>query len=153
MYQANFVKHYQPTVLFQDNPDVTGIGNWTSSGTGTWGTTTDAYSGSLAITDSPSGSYSNSEEKYLTLNSSVDLSSSTAALVQFYAKWDLERNYDLVQIEARSNNAGTGWVALCGRYNKPAATALTNFHLNKKGRAALLSLSKTKLSIVDAITT
>ncbi|WP_345170446.1 M14 family zinc carboxypeptidase, partial [Algibacter aquimarinus] len=135
LYQANFVKHYQPTVLFQDNPDVTGIGNWTSSGTGTWGTTTDAYSGSLAITDSPSGSYSNSEEKYLTLNSSVDLSSSTAALVQFYAKWDLERNYDLVQIEARSNNAGTGWVALCGRYNKPAATALTNFHLNKNSTA------------------
>ena len=131
LYRANFVKFYQPNVLFQDND--TNTSNWTTSG-GSWGTTTDAHVGSVAITDSPSGAYSNSENKSITLNSTIDLSGSSQALVQFYAKWDIERNYDMVQLEA-STNGGSSWTALCGRYNKPAATALTNFHLNKNSNA------------------
>ncbi|MFD0991065.1 M14 family zinc carboxypeptidase [Mariniflexile jejuense] len=133
IYQANYIKYYQPSILFQDNPDVSGITNWTSSG-GSWGTTDNAYSGSTAITDSPSGSYSNNESKTLTLNTSINLSNSSSALVQFYAKWDIERNYDLVQFEA-STNSGSSWAALCGNYNKPAATAATNYHLNKNTTA------------------
>ncbi|TBM99356.1 DUF5011 domain-containing protein [Hyunsoonleella flava] len=129
LYQANYVKYYQSNVLFADNPDATGTSNWSTSG-GSWGTTSDAYSGSAAITDSPSGSYSNNENKTITLNSSIDLSGTSQALVQYYAKWDLERNYDLVQIEA-STNGGGSWTALCGNYNKPAAGFDTNFHLNK----------------------
>ncbi|SEP76067.1 Por secretion system C-terminal sorting domain-containing protein [Hyunsoonleella jejuensis] len=129
LYQANYVKYYQANVLFSDNPDVTGTSNWTTSG-GSWGTTSDAYSGSTAITDSPSGSYNNNENKSITLNSTIDLSGTSQVLVQYYAKWDLERNYDLVQIEA-STNSGGSWTALCGNYNKPAAGFDTNFHLNK----------------------
>ncbi|WP_019388872.1 M14 family zinc carboxypeptidase, partial [Algibacter luteus] len=127
IYRANYVKYFQQDVLFQDND--TNISNWTASG-GSWGTTGDSYIGSVAITDSPSGAYTNNENKTLTLNSSIDLSSSSHSLVQFYAKWDLERNYDMVQFEA-SIDGGTNWSALCGKYNKPAATSLTNFHLNK----------------------
>ncbi|TBN04476.1 hypothetical protein EYD45_07625, partial [Hyunsoonleella flava] len=127
IYRANYIKYYQPTVLFQDND--TDTSNWTTAG-GTWGTSGDSYVGSVAITDSPSGSYGNNENKTITLNSTIDLSNSNQALIQFYAKWDLERNYDLVQFEA-STNGGSSWTALCGRYNKPAATSLTNFHLNK----------------------
>ncbi|MFS4483587.1 M14 family zinc carboxypeptidase, partial [Hyunsoonleella sp. 2307UL5-6] len=133
LYQANYVKYYQSNVIFQDDPDVTGIGNWTTTG-GSWGTTTDAYSGSAAITDSPSGSYSNNTNKAITLNSVIDLSGTSQSLIQFYAKWDLERNYDLVQIEA-STNGGNSWNALCGNYNKPAAAFNTNFHLNKNTNA------------------
>ena len=129
LYQANYVKYYQSNVLFQDNPDATGTSNWTIAG-GSWGTTTDAYSGSTAITDSPSGAYGNNENKTITLNSVIDLSATSQALVQFYAKWDLERNYDLVQIEA-STNGGGSWNALCGNYNKPPSTPETNYHLNK----------------------
>ncbi|MFD0990995.1 M14 family zinc carboxypeptidase, partial [Mariniflexile jejuense] len=127
IYRANFVKYYQPTILFQDN-DVN-TSNWTTSG-GTWGTTTNAYVGSVAITDSPSGAYSNNENKTITLTNPINLSSSTQALVQFYAKWELERNFDLVQLEAR-RDAGSTWTPLCGKYNKPAATSVTNYHLNK----------------------
>ncbi|MGC6430550.1 MAG: M14 family zinc carboxypeptidase [Jejuia sp.] len=131
IYRANFIKYYQPSVLFQDND--TDTSNWTTSG-GTWGTTTDSYAGNRAITDSPSGAYSNSSNKTITLNSPIDLSSSSHTVIQFYAKWDLERNYDLVQFEA-STDGGSNWTALCGRYNKPAATSLTNFHLNKNSNA------------------
>ncbi|WP_152603844.1 M14 family zinc carboxypeptidase, partial [Jejuia pallidilutea] len=129
LYQANYVKYYQSNVLFQDNPDVSGTSNWTTSG-GSWGTTNDAFSGTAAITDSPSGAYGNNQNKTITLNTTVDLSGTSQALVQFYAKWDLERNYDLVQIEA-STNGGSSWNALCGNYNKPPSTAETNYHLNK----------------------
>ncbi|MDP5157115.1 MAG: DUF5011 domain-containing protein, partial [Flaviramulus sp.] len=133
LYQANYVKYYQSNVLFEDNPDVSGISNWTTSG-GSWSTTNDAFSGTTAITDSPSGSYSNNESKIITLNSAINLSNSSSALIQFYAKWDLERNYDLVQLEA-STNGGSTWTALCGNYNKPASTPLTNYHLNKNSSA------------------
>ncbi|SER01304.1 MAM domain-containing protein, meprin/A5/mu, partial [Hyunsoonleella jejuensis] len=133
IYRANFIKYYQPTVIFQDADN---ISNWNSTGNTNWGTSTDAFIGSTSITDTPSGSYGNNEENILTLgsgasNTELDLSLSTAVLIQFYAKWDLERNYDLVQLEAKSDNAATGWIPLCGRYNKPAATSLTNFHLTK----------------------
>ena len=58
MYKANIIKIYNPTVLFSDNPDTDNLTNWTSSG-GSWGTTSDSYSGTTAITDSPSGAYGN----------------------------------------------------------------------------------------------
>ncbi len=122
MYQANIVKYYNPTILTVDNPDVTGISNWTTSG-GTWGTTSDAYSGSTAITDSPSGAYTNNQNKTITYNTAVDLSSSTGAVVQYYAKWDLERNFDYVQIQGSTN--GSTWTTLCGKYTKPGADYLT----------------------------
>ena len=127
IYRANYVKYYQPSILFADND--TDISNWTTSG-GSWGTTTDAYAGSTSITDSPSGAYTNNENKSITLNSTIDLSSSSQAVIQFFAKWDLERNFDMVQLEA-STDGGSSWNALCGRYNKPAATLLTNFHISK----------------------
>jgi hypothetical protein len=131
IYQANYVKYYQPTLVFQDND--TDTSNWTTSG-GTWGTTADAHIGSVAITDSPSGAYSNNVSKSITLSSPLNLSSYSSVLVQFYAKWELERNYDLVQLEA-STDSGSNWTALCGSYNKPSATELTNFHLNKNSDA------------------
>lgn len=125
MYQANIVKFYSPTVLFYDNPDVDGLANWNNGG-GTWNTTTDAYSGSTAITDSPSGSYSNGTVERLTLRSSaaVDLSGSQSAVVQFYAKWDLERNFDYVQLEGTTDD-GANWFELCGTYTKPGSDRLT----------------------------
>ena len=123
MYQANIIKSYNPTVLFTDDPDVTGMSNWTTSG-GSWGTTSDAYSGSTAITDSPSGAYGNNQNKTITLNTVTDLSGSTSAVVQYYAKWDLERNFDYVQIQGSTN--GSTWTTLCGKYTKPGSDYLTN---------------------------
>ncbi len=123
MYQANIIKYYNPTVLEVDDPDTTGMSNWTTSG-GSWSTTADAYSGSAAITDSPSGSYGNNISKTITYNNTLDLSTTAGAVVQFYAKWDLERNFDYVQIQGSTN--GTTWIPLCGKYTKPGSDYLTN---------------------------
>ncbi|WP_298343552.1 M14 family zinc carboxypeptidase, partial [uncultured Algibacter sp.] len=126
MYQANIIKLYNPSVLFIDNPDIDNLTNWTASG-GSWGTiTTTDYNGNstTAITDSPSGAYGNNQSKTLTLNSSIDISSSSASIVQFFAKWDLERNFDYVQIEGSTN--GTTWIPLCGKYSKPGSSRSTN---------------------------
>jgi hypothetical protein len=124
MYQTNVVKSYNPTILFDDDADNNGLANWNNGG-GTWNTTTDAYSGSTAITDSPSGSYGNNTVQTLTLRNSaaVDLSTSETAVVQFYAKWDLERNFDFVQFQASTD--GSNWVELCGKYTKPGSYYLT----------------------------
>lgn len=123
IYQANIIKYYTPTVLATDNPDALGMSNWSTSG-GSWGTTSDSYSGTTAITDSPSGSYSNNVNKAITFNSSVDLSNVAGAVVQYYAKWDLERNFDYVQIQGSTD--GSNWINLCGKYTKPGSDYLTN---------------------------
>ncbi|WP_219930752.1 M14 family zinc carboxypeptidase, partial [Algibacter marinivivus] len=123
MYRANIIKTYNPAVLFVDNPDTDNLSNWTTSG-GSWGTTSDSYSGTLAITESPSGGYGNNQSNTLTLNTSVNLSSATASVVQFFAKWDLERNFDYVQIEGSTN--GSTWIPLCGKYTKPGSSISTN---------------------------
>ncbi|RDI58205.1 M14 family zinc carboxypeptidase [Flavobacterium glaciei] len=123
MYETNIIKYFNPTVFITDNPDVSGITNWTSSG-GAWGTTTDSFSGTAAITDSPAGAYANNTNKTLRLNTPVNLANSAGAVVQFYAKWDLERNFDYAQFQASVD--GTNWVSLCGKYTKPASSLNTN---------------------------
>ena len=126
MYRANIIKYYNPNILAQDNPDATGMANWTTSG-GSWGTitTTDVFNNSTtAITDSPVGAYANNVNKNITFNTPVDLSNSSSAIVQYYAKWDIERNFDYVQIQGSTN--GSTWTTLSGKYTKPGSSRSTN---------------------------
>ena len=101
LYEANIIKRYQPNTLFEDNPDSDNLTNWTQ--TGSWFTSSDAYSGTTAITTTNSGSYANNESKQLQMNGSLDLSGIPTVLIQFYGKWDLERSFDYVQIEGSTN--------------------------------------------------
>jgi hypothetical protein len=126
MYETNIIKYFNPTIFLSENPDVSGITNWTSSGSSAWVTTTDSYSGTTAITDSHASSYANSTNKTLRLNTAVNLANSAGAVVQFYAKWDLERNFDYAQFQGSVD--GTNWVSLCGKYTKPASSPNTNPH-------------------------
>ncbi len=90
------------------------LSNWTVSQT--WGTTTSTYySASSSITDSPSGDYDNNINKRITLSNDVDLSIALSATVSFYAKWDIEDNYDYVQFEV-STDGGNSWEPQCGNY-------------------------------------
>jgi hypothetical protein len=119
IYQATIVKYFTPTILFEDDPDTDGISNWNSSSD--WTTTTDSFSGSTAITNDATPPYANNRNAILTLNNAIDLSSVNTAVIQFYAKWDMERNFDYAQIQA-STDGGTTWNALSGKYTKPGST-------------------------------
>jgi hypothetical protein len=128
LYEANFIKYYQPTVLFADNPDTNLLTKWTQAG-GTWVNSTNAYSGTKSITDASTVAYANNINKTLTTATTSNLSGATKVLVQYYAKWDLERNFDLVQIQGSTD--GTTWTPLCGNYTKPTSTTETNPHATK----------------------
>lgn len=98
-------------VVSLDNGD--NLVNWTNNG---WGTTTsEFYSPSSSITDSPNGNYQNDEESSIELTEAIDLATATTAKVEFYAKWDIEADYDYVTFEV-STNDGASWQQLCGKY-------------------------------------
>ncbi|APX99946.1 M14 family zinc carboxypeptidase [Lacinutrix venerupis] len=126
IYEANYKKYYQPTLLFDHDPDATGLTGWTQSN-GWTNTTSDAYSGSNALS---TGTYSNNITKTLTTTNSFDFTNSEEVLIQFYTKWDIERNYDFVEVLA-SPDGGSNWLPLCGNYTKPNATSATTSHDNK----------------------
>lgn len=134
-YDVNLVKYYQPTTLLVDNPDSDLLTNWTTSGTWTASNNASAiYSGTRGIKLGGNGitAYSNSDTRTLTTASSYDLSGASEIQVQFYAKWDLERNFDFVEIQGSTN--GSTWQSITGKYNKPNATnSSTNGHGDKSG--------------------
>ena len=132
LYEANFVKVYNPTVLFNNNPDVDLLTKWTTTG-GTWVNSTSAYSGTSSITDASTVAYANSVNKSIATTNNINLSGAQKVLVQYYAKWDLERNFDLVQIQGSTN--GTTWTTLCGNYTKPTSTSATNPHATKSANS------------------
>jgi carboxypeptidase T len=96
--------------LFTD--DCNTLANWT----GDWGTTTEYYvSAGSCITDSPNSDYSNSDETEIVLNNILTLQNSTYAYAQFYAKWNIENDYDFVEFMISTDN-GSSWTPLCGKY-------------------------------------
>ncbi|MFT6246534.1 MAG: hypothetical protein ACJA0U_002047 [Salibacteraceae bacterium] len=128
LYETTIIKIYQPGIFFNDNPDVDGLSNWSASG-GTWSVTSDSYSGSSAITSTLSPPYSNDETKTLQMNNSVNLEGADKALIQYYAKWDLERSFDYTQLEYSLN--GASWTPICGKHTKPGASDQNNTYSGK----------------------
>ncbi len=122
-YETNMVKYYQPDVLLSDNPDVDILNNWTVAGD--WTTTTsDAYTGSRSIRSTTNVPYAINANRTLTTVNTYNLADADKVLLQFYSKWDIERNYDFATIQGSIN--GTTWVTLCGRYTKPNSVTTTN---------------------------
>ncbi|MCK5784711.1 MAG: immune inhibitor A, partial [Desulfobacterales bacterium] len=99
--------------VFEDGCD--DMENWTSN---KWNNSTaDFHSAPASITDSPYGNYQDNENNIVLLDSTIDLTDVTMALVQFWAKWEIESGYDYVQFMAKDANSG-GWEALEGKYSK-----------------------------------
>ncbi len=77
---------------------------------GSWGISTqESHSPTHSISDSPSGAYSSDQETYATLNA-VSLEGFESASVSFWAKYDLEADYDYVWLEISTN--GSTWTEL-----------------------------------------
>jgi len=98
------------TSVFVDNGNT--LDNWT----GDWGTTTQHYySAGSCITDSPNSDYSNGSETEVVLNDILTFENGTYAYVNFYARWEIETDYDFVEFMISTDN-GTSWSPLCGKY-------------------------------------
>ena len=106
-----------PVVVFEDT--ASSMEKWTSA---KWNTTTGQYhSPERSITDSPQGDYNDYETNILTLNQPIDLTTAAFAVLNFWAKWDIEAGYDYVQVQASLNNGST-WVPLAGKYTHPGSS-------------------------------
>ncbi len=75
------------------------------------------YSQPTSVTDSEEGDYPPNYSATITTKQAVDLSKAEFAVLQFYAKWDLENNYDFVQVQASADNVN--FIPLCGKYTNP----------------------------------
>lgn len=112
------VKTYGSLTL-QSLEDATSTANWT----GTWGTTTSTYvSATKSFTDSPTGNYTNNANKTYTYVPTIDLTNATAAMISFYAKWNIEADYDYVQFQV-STDGGSTWTGQCTNYTVPGTNA------------------------------
>ncbi len=87
-----------------------------------WGTTNSTYvSPSSSITDSPNGNYQNNAYKTIEISNPIDLTSSLSANITFYAKWDIENNWDYTQLEVSIDN-GNSWIPQCGKFTNAGSS-------------------------------
>ncbi|HIB48309.1 MAG TPA: T9SS type A sorting domain-containing protein [Flavobacteriaceae bacterium] len=106
------------TPVFQDEGDSV-TDNFNNNG---WATTNNTFvSPSSSITESPNGNYQNNANKTIAISDAVDLSAAIGANLSFYAKWDIEENWDYVQVEVSTNNGGS-WEPQCGNFTNEGST-------------------------------
>ncbi len=95
---------------------VTENGTAATNWTGNWNTTTSTFvSAPRSFTDTPTGNYVNNANTTYTYVPTIDLSNAVAAKLNFWAKWDIEADYDYVQLQVSTDNGAT-WVGQCGLY-------------------------------------
>jgi len=101
-------------IAFSDDGNT--ITNWYNQGPNSnWEVTTATYySATGCLTDSKVGNYANNKTTEISLNQPINLSSATDASLEFFAKWNIEADYDYVQVMAAGSNGP--YQALCGLY-------------------------------------
>lgn len=81
-----------------------------------WGVTTSQFvTPTGSITDSPNGNYLPNATNIISTINSISLTGATSAYLSFYAKWDIEKGFDDVTVEAAVGNGS--YNVLCGRFN------------------------------------
>jgi len=99
-----FTKSYYETEIILEDPG-DDLNNWTSSG---WSVTSENYhSASNSITDSQGGNYGNGVNSSITLTNQIDLTGTENPQLSFWAKWNIENNWDYVQFFISTNNGST----------------------------------------------
>ena len=103
----------------QVTENASAVTNWT----GNWGTTTSTFvSSPKCFTDTPTGNYVNNANTTYTYVPTIDLTNAFAAQISFYAKWDIEADFDYVQFQV-STDGGTTWIGQCGNYTNAGTSA------------------------------
>ncbi len=113
--QFYFGKRYNIT-----NESTNSLTDWTNSG---WGVCTSSYyTAPSCLLTSATGRppYLDGTTVSITTSRPIDLTYSTRAYLNFFAKWGIESHLDYVAVMA--SVAGSGiWSALCGKYTKPGS--------------------------------
>jgi len=102
--------------IFTDS-DNTFSNNWITNSNEWAETNEDYFSPNTSTTDSPNSNYSNNENSTLEISNEIDLTNYSYAEVIFNAKWEIQNNFDYVQIEVSTDN-GDYWVPQCGLYTQ-----------------------------------
>jgi len=103
--------------------DFTNIENWNSD---IWGPTgQDFISPPFSMTDSEKGNYPPGLDATVDLNLEVDLTSAIFASVSFWAKWQVENDFDYVQFLI-STDGGDTYNPMCGKYTNPGSVSQRN---------------------------
>ena len=109
----------EQVVLFGDDFEG-GTGQWT----GGWGLASPAqgYSPANSMTDSPGSgvTYDNYEDNECAMATSVDLSDAMEGTLTFWAKWDIEANWDCCLFQV-STDGGSNWTALATSHTQSAS--------------------------------
>lgn len=101
-----------PIIFFEDDAE-SGMGNWSVSSY--WGLDNDnPHGGTYSFSDSPGREYYNNTTAIMTLANPVNLSSATTVWLDFWARWNIESNWDFCQIEVSTN--GSTWIPVEGLY-------------------------------------
>lgn len=98
---------------FSDQAD--DLSAWTVFGD--WNITNeDFYTAPTSITDSPNDEYNNNEVSEIQMTQPVVLENAETAYLSFQAKWDIEADYDYVQVLLSID--GNAPFPLCGKYTE-----------------------------------
>jgi carboxypeptidase T len=118
IYTDTVIKYFDQNALyFSDN--CSSMSNFTGDD---WGLEISNYfSPPAAINESPGGNYSILQSSELTIDTIIDLSDAEYASASFHAKWNLENNYDYVQLLITTDD-GASWTTLCGKYSEIASS-------------------------------
>jgi hypothetical protein len=89
--------------------------SWSSS---KWGVANNLYHSSPgSITDSPGGNYTSYSNYSVTTINKIDLKDSPVAVLNYWARWNLEKGFDYVQILISDDN-GLTWTPQQGLYTR-----------------------------------
>ncbi len=103
----------KPMLKFFDDTE-NGLAQWEADGS--WNVTTEkSASGSHSFTESPYGTYSPNDEMSLTTATAIDLTGLAKATLSFQTRYNMEKDWDLAQLQISSNNGST-WTPLWGEY-------------------------------------
>lgn len=85
--------------------------------TTTWGISSTQFTTvGGSITDSPNGDYASNTTSLIATKDFIDLTGADAAYLSFDARWDIEKGFDYVTVEASEN--GSVYSPLCGLYTR-----------------------------------
>lgn len=103
--------------LFADNTG--NVSLWNSNG---WSVTSSTFvSAPNSITESPNGDYTSNQFKTITTINPIDLNYIINPTLSFWAKWDIENDWDYTQVLISTDN-GNLFIPLCGLYTNEGSS-------------------------------